>query len=36
MTTNWYSYLEGRLSDIFAIIAEGLLIGRGRLYGTLR
>ena len=28
--------LYGRLADILPIIGEGLLIGRGRLYGTLR
>ena len=33
---NWYSYLEGRLADILPILWEGLLNGRGHLYGTLR
>ena len=33
---NWYSYLEGRLADILAILREVGLIGRGRLYSTLR
>ena len=35
-STNWYSYLECHLADILPIFGEGILIGRGRLYGTLR
>ena len=31
-----YSYIEGSLADILPIHDEGLLIDRGRLYGTLR
>ena len=32
---NWYSYLEGRLADILPILGDGLLNGRGHLYGIL-
>ena len=36
MPFNWYSYLEDRLADILPLLRNGLLIRRGRLYGTLR